>query len=85
MPARSPCACQKPPAAAALVSTNQMAAAQGSSTNKPAPLPKRYTYTPRPYPVDERGFSPVDKALAKAYAREEMMPTMPKARSIRTS
>jgi hypothetical protein len=32
---------------------------------------KRYHYTPRPYPVDERGFSPVDKALASAYAREE--------------
>lgn len=41
-----------------------------TSTNKTA---KRYTYTPRPYPVDERGFSPVDKALAKAYAREEMV------------
>src|ERR1043165_1138690 len=40
------------------------------STNKTA---RRYTYTPRPYPVDERGFSPVDKALAKAYAREEMV------------
>jgi hypothetical protein len=35
--------------------------------------PKRFTYTPRPYPVDDRGFSPVDKALAKAYAREEMV------------
>jgi hypothetical protein len=35
---------------------------------------RRSTYTPRPYPVDERGFSPVDKALAKAYAREEMIP-----------
>ena len=34
---------------------------------------KRFLYTPRPYPVDERGFSPVDKALAKAYAREEMI------------
>jgi hypothetical protein len=34
---------------------------------------RRYTYTPRPYPVDERGFSPVDKALAKAYAREELV------------
>src|SRR5437016_1771929 len=34
---------------------------------------KRFNYTPRPYPVDERGFSPVDKALAKAYAREEMI------------
>jgi len=35
------------------------------------PTARRYTYTPRPYPVDERGFSPVDKALAKAYALEE--------------
>ncbi len=37
------------------------------------PNAKRYTYTPRPYPVDDRGFSPVDKALAKAYAREDMV------------
>ena len=44
-----------------------------TTTNKPAPLAKRYTYTPRVYPVDERGFSPVDKALAKAYAREDMV------------
>jgi len=41
-----------------------------TSTNK---LARRYTYTPKPYPVDERGFSPVDKALAKYYAREEMV------------
>lgn len=41
-----------------------------TSTNK---IPKRYSYTPRVYPVDERGFSPVDKALAKAYAREELV------------
>jgi hypothetical protein len=34
---------------------------------------KRYTYVPKPYPVDERGFSPVDKALSKAFAREEMI------------
>jgi hypothetical protein len=34
---------------------------------------RRYTYTPKPYPVDERGFSPVDKTLAKAYAREDMI------------
>lgn len=33
--------------------------------------PKRYTYTPRPYPLDERGFSPVDAALAQAFAGEE--------------
>ena len=37
------------------------------------PTAKRFTYTPRVYPVDERGFSPVDKALAKAYAREDMV------------
>lgn len=36
-------------------------------------LPKRDTYTPRVYPVDERGFSPVGKALAKAMGREEMI------------
>jgi hypothetical protein len=54
--------------------------AQDNSSQSPAPatkatpkLPKRYTYTPRPYPVDERGFSPVDKALAKAYAREDIV------------
>ena len=41
-----------------------------TSTNK---LPRRFTYTPKPYPVDERGFSPVDKALARYYAREEMV------------
>ncbi len=35
--------------------------------------PKRLTYTPRPYPLDGRGFSPVDSNLAKAYAREEMI------------
>jgi len=39
-------------------------------TNK---LARRYTYTPKPYPVDERGFSPVDKALEKYFAREEMV------------
>jgi hypothetical protein len=42
-----------------------------TTTNKPPP--RRYTYTPRVYPVDERGFSPVDKALQRAYAREEMV------------
>jgi hypothetical protein len=35
------------------------------------PGQRRFTYTPRVYPVDERGFSPVAAALAKAYAREE--------------
>lgn len=44
-----------------------------TTATKPAAVPKRYSYTPRPYPVDERGFSPVDKVLAKAFAREEMI------------
>jgi len=42
----------------------------GRETN---PSLRRFTYTPRVYPVDERGFSPVDKALAQAYAREDMV------------
>ncbi len=63
------------PTVARAASTNaahviDAAATASTSTNT---LPRRYTYTPRPYPVDERGFSPVDKALAKAYAREEMI------------
>ena len=50
----------------------QMAAVTGAAagTNQ---LARRYTYVPRPYPVDDRGFSPVDKALAKAYAREDLV------------
>lgn len=43
------------------------------TTNSPKPEERRFTYVPKPYPVDERGFSPVDKALAKFYAREEMV------------
>lgn len=50
------------------VSTNQQTAASGGK-----PVPRRYSYTPKPYPVDDRGFSPVDKSLAKAYAREDMV------------
>jgi hypothetical protein len=50
---------------------------KSAPTSQPAvrakPIPKRYVYTPRPYPLDERGFSPVDKALARAFAREEMI------------
>ncbi len=49
------------------------APAQVGTNHESLRLARRYTYTPRPYPVDERGFSPVDKALAKAYAREEMI------------
>jgi len=60
----------------------QAEAASPAPTQSIAPAPttrpisgngKRFHYTPRPYPVDERGFSPVDKNLAKAYAREEMI------------
>ena len=52
----------------------QSGASPSAAPARTAPkLAKRYTYTPRPYPVDERGFSPVDKALAKAYAREDMV------------
>jgi hypothetical protein len=61
---------RRPIATAALSSTNSPDIA---STNKPVKIAKRFTYTPRPYPVDERGFSPVDKVLAKAYAREELV------------
>jgi hypothetical protein len=43
------------------------------STREKNPSLRRSTYTPRPYPVDDRGFSPVDKALEKAYAREEII------------
>jgi hypothetical protein len=52
---------------AAALTTNTVSARE---TN---PSLRRSTYTPRVYPVDERGFSPVDKALAKAYAREELV------------
>jgi hypothetical protein len=53
--------------------TNPQATIVNSATATSKPLPKRFAYTPRPYPVDEYGFSPVDKALAKTYAREEMV------------
>src|SRR5262245_39791632 len=65
-------ACPPPPKSAVTVTTNQSAAAAATPVAASAPVSnkaktaKRYTYTPRPYPVDERGFSPVDKALAKA-------------------
>jgi len=34
---------------------------------------RRYLYTPKPYPVDDRGFSPVDKNLTRALACEDMV------------
>jgi hypothetical protein len=53
--------------------TKRAAASQAAEAAIPSGNGKRYKYTPKPYPVDERGFSPVDKALAKAYAREELV------------
>src|SRR6478736_9125875 len=63
--------CCPPKSVAAMTAAPTITSENGvTSTNK---IPKRYSYTPKVYPVDERGFSPVDKALAKAYAREEMV------------
>src|ERR1039457_4378214 len=72
---RSPesASCQKPAAAVAVVSTNRPTAALRAATNQPVRTANRDTSTPRPYPVDERGFSPVDKAPAKAHAREDLV------------
>lgn len=61
------------PACAAVSATNPPAATPTAATNKTTQTAKRYNYTPRTYPVDERGFSPVDKVLAKAYAREDVV------------
>ena len=67
--------CRTAPVASAppVVSPAAEAPFASAATNPAAPLARRYTYIPRPYPVDERGFSPVDKVLAKAYAREDMV------------
>ena len=62
----------KPAAATATVTATAQPAVV-AHTNRAPRLAKRFSYTPRVYPVDERGFSPVDKALAKAYAREELI------------
>ena len=58
---------------AAAIATNQATAAVAPAQKLFSGNGKRYVYTPKPYPVDERGFSPVDKVLAKAYAREDMV------------
>ncbi len=50
---------------------NQPTATTAPTPNVENPNARRYTYTPRAYPLDERGFSPVDKALARAFACEE--------------
>jgi hypothetical protein len=67
--------CQAPQKAAPVATSSNAAVSKQESvrTEKSAAPIKRYTYTPRPYPVDERGFSPVDKNLARAYAREEVI------------
>jgi hypothetical protein len=67
--------CTKP---AATISPVAPAVATAPATNSIPPREanpglRKSTYIPRVYPVDERGFSPVDKALAKAYAREDMV------------
>ncbi|HOW71542.1 MAG TPA: hypothetical protein PKY77_13140 [Phycisphaerae bacterium] len=74
------CQTMDPSAARQSVAATQQAATRTppdqAAATRPArkqPPPKRYTYLPRVYPVDTRGFSPVDKALAKAYGREEMI------------
>lgn len=59
--------CCKPASVAASPATNSV------TTGEQNPSARRYNYIPRVYPVDDRGFSPVDKALQKAYAREDMV------------
>ncbi len=69
-----PACCPLPRGKTATTATkSNIASTKVSTKKKSTEIPKRYSYTPKPYPVDERGFSPVDKALAKAYAREEMV------------
>ncbi|HOB73276.1 MAG TPA: hypothetical protein PKG54_02010 [Phycisphaerae bacterium] len=68
-----PCCPEGSPVVATADESPSTVAPPATQPAAPKPPPKRYTYTPRVYPVDERGFSPVDKALAKAYAREEMI------------
>src|SRR5208282_4623193 len=65
--AHSPVAASKPAPLAIASATNSIPPRERN------PGLRRSTYTPRVYPVDDRGFSPVDKALAKAYAREDMV------------
>lgn len=62
-----------PPATGDLAPAKDAAANPSHPPREKNPSLRRYTYTPRVYPVDERGFSPVDKALARAYAREEII------------
>src|SRR5437899_84401 len=63
----------KTPARAQTSQSTNPSIHQSTTPTAPVRIARRFNYTSRPYPVDERGFSPVDKALAKAYAREEMV------------
>lgn len=64
-----PCAtCTKPAPAAITGTTNSPIAPREKN-----PSLRRSTYIPKVYPVDDRGFSPVDKALANAYACEDIV------------
>jgi len=63
----------QPAAAAGAVNTNTDTRATTVSKREANPSLRRSNYLPRVYPVDDRGFSPVDKALARAYAREEIV------------
>jgi hypothetical protein len=56
---------------AAVASTSAKTVTSNLDPSKPES--RRFLYTPKPYPVDERGFSQVDKALAKYYAREQLV------------
>lgn len=66
-------ACNRPVAAPPQTPPNAAASLAATAPASGSSKARRDTYVPRPYPVDERGFSPVDKALARAFAREEMV------------
>jgi hypothetical protein len=57
----------------AATSAKEEAKAAESDADKDKPIPKRDTIPPLAYPVDHRGFTPVDLALQKAFACEEMI------------
>ena len=65
--------CAHPPLAATKYAALATIPTNAASPREKDPGRRRSTYTPRVYPVDERGFSPVDKALAKAYACEDLV------------
>ncbi|NLX22177.1 MAG: hypothetical protein GXY55_11010 [Phycisphaerae bacterium] len=63
--------CQVPPAGN---QAEREAQVEPPATQEAAkPRPRRETITPPQYSVDHYGFTPVDRALQKAFAREEMI------------